>query len=56
MPSNEKNRDTSPARKSASDELDFGALDKVTGGMKPAGVKPTGVKGAKSADPCEGGE
>jgi hypothetical protein len=56
MPSNDKNRETSPAQKSTSDELDSGSLDKVTGGMKPTGVKPTGVKGTMSADPCEGGE
>ena len=32
-------------------ELEIDALDKVTGGLKPTGFKST-----KTADPCEGGE
>ena len=47
----EQIRETPKAKKPASDELDSGALDKVTGGLKPTGFKST-----KTADPCEGGE
>jgi|1185.fasta_scaffold827054_2 hypothetical protein len=57
MPSNsstQKNSDASKAPKRAADELDAKALDKVTGGMKVTGI--TGLKGTKTADPCEGGE
>ena len=54
MPSKPIPEQTSKAPKASptpQDELDFGALDKVTGGVKPAGFK-----GTKTADPCEGGE
>lgn len=41
----------SNAPKPPQGELDIGALDKVTGGLKSTGLKST-----KTADPCEGGE
>jgi hypothetical protein len=50
-PKTEQSHETPKAPKPASGELDSGALDKVTGGMKQ-----TGFKGTKTADPCEGGE
>jgi hypothetical protein len=45
--------ETTPKAPKPADELDSGALDKVTGGLKPTGLKG---KGGKTADPCEGGE
>ena len=52
-PSPEQKQKSSKAPKRA-DELDSGALDKVTGGLKPTGGFKVG--GGKTADPCEGGE
>lgn len=51
MPTHPRDQDQKTAKQPASDELDPSQLDKVTGGLKS-----TGVKSNKTADPCEGGE
>ena len=54
-PSSPEQNQTTPKTPKPADELDSGALDKVTGGLKP---KIGGFKSGagKTADPCEGGE